>query len=248
MQFGATGKGRKGLDDGPQPKKKKQKTQASDTAADVVDSESQIPLPITNSEGDVKEKLEIRPGEKLSDFRQRVAAALPLTGLSKKGKKVDGLKDHRVTKHEKKLKRLQEGWRKEEARIREKEEEQKELAEEEQDEIDAMWEDKTMDLPVGKKGKKGKRRKVVGEVDGDEDEWEALRKKREQRKGLHDVVQEPPTFTRIPKEKFKVKNGAKVLVADIPNAVGSLRKREELGEERQTIIDTYRRLMEAKRN
>jgi hypothetical protein len=89
----------------------------------------------------------------------------------------------------------------------------------------------------------------VGEVDdGEEDPWEALKLKREERKGLHDVVQAPPTFTKLPTEKFKVKDGARVQVTDIPNAVGSLRKREELGEQRQGIIDTYRRLMEAKRN
>jgi hypothetical protein len=120
-----------------------------------------------------------------------------------------------------------------------------------------MWEDKTADLPqsssTGKKGKKGKnkgkRKLVAGEVDDrEEDPWEALRKKREQRKGLHDVVQEPPTFDRVPREIFKVKNGAKVNVGNVPNAAGSLRRREELGEQRQTIIDTYRKLMAAKRD
>ncbi|KAF2205667.1 hypothetical protein GQ43DRAFT_477159 [Delitschia confertaspora ATCC 74209] len=234
LQFQARGKGLKGLDDGPTPKKKKQKIE-QELPTDTVDSEAQA-IP------------KIKPGERLSEFAQRVNQALPLTGVQKKGKKVDGQKDHRVTKHEKKLLRLQAGWRKEEARIREKEQEERELAEEEQDEIDAMWEDKTADLPEGKKAKKGKRKKVVGEVDDKEDEWAALQAKREQRKGLHDVVQAPPTFTRVPREIFKVKNGAKVNVADVPNSAGSLRRREELGEARQTIIDTYRKLMEAKRN
>jgi hypothetical protein len=37
-------------------------------------------------------------------------------------------------------------------------------------------------------------------------------------------------------------------VGNVPNSVGSLRKREEIGEERKTIIDTYREMMAAKRN
>jgi hypothetical protein len=173
------------------------------------------------------------------------------------------LGDHRVTKHERHLKRLQEGWRKEEARIREKEQEAAELAEEENNELEAMWEDKTEEVAEGKKGKKGRKgrkRLVVGEVDDGDDEWEALRRKREAKereekegrkggiKGLHDVVQEPPTFTKVPREIFKVKNGARVNVDNVPSAAGSLRKREELGAERQGIIETYRKLMAAKRD
>jgi vacuolar-type H+-ATPase subunit I/STV1 len=134
--------------------------------------------------------------------------------------------------------------------------EERELAEEEQDELDAMWEDKTSDIPTTKtvngktkKVKKNKRKLLVGEVDnGSEDEWEALKKKRQERKGLHDVVSAPPTFDKVPREIFKVKNGAGAKVGNVPNAVGSLRKREELGEERKTIIDTYREMMAAKRN
>ncbi|KAF2112909.1 hypothetical protein BDV96DRAFT_497077 [Lophiotrema nucula] len=236
MHMKAKGRPRDGLDNGPRAKTQKRKAEDA-KPAEPVDSESQI-LP------------KIMPGEKLSDFSQRVNQALPLASVQRKGKKIEGVSDHKVTRHEKKLRRLQEGWRKEEARIRDKEQEERELAEEEQDEIDALWEDKTTDLPVGgKQGKKSKRKLVAGEVDvREEDPWEALKKKREERKGLHDVVQAPPTFTRIPKEIFKVKNGARVNVSNVPNAVGSLRKREELGEERQTIINTYRKLMETRRS
>ena len=207
------------------------------------------------------------PGESLADFRQRVNQALPLSGVSKTGKKVAGGDGHRVTKHERHLKRLQKGWREEEARIRDREAEAAELAEEENDELAAMWEDKTADLPStksgGKKGstKKGKRKLVVGEVDDDiGDEWEALRRKRELQeleekdgrkgaiKGLNDVVMEPPSFKKLPREIFKVKNGARVNVDNVPSAAGSLRKREELGAERQGIIETYRKMMAAKRD
>lgn len=254
MAFKERGKGpNKGLDNGKQPKKSKPqnggakggdnaKQQVGDN--DAIDSEAQVPT------------MKIMPGEKLSDFAQRVNQALPLAGVQRNGKKIAGVADHRVTRHEKKLKKLQKGWREEEARIRDKELEAQELAEEEQDEIDAMWEDKTADLPDGtttgpKKGKKKKgkgKRLLAGEVDlKEEDPWEALKKSREQRKGLHDVVQAPPTFTKIPREIFKVKDGARVNVGNVPVSAGSLAKREQLGEERQTIIDTYRKMMAANR-
>lgn len=255
MAFKARGNNRSGLDDGPKAKSKKSKMNPkAAAAAKIEDTTEPVETDTVDSEAQPQPKLTIQPGERLSEFAQRVNQALPLTGVNRNGKKIPGVRDHRVTRHEKKLKRLQSGWRKEEERIRDKELEAQELAEEERDEVDAMWEDKTADLPGssegnGKKGskKKVKRRLVAGEVDEKDDPWEALKKSRVQRKGLHDVVQAPPTFDRIPREIFKVKNGAKVNVNNVPNQAGSLRKREELGEQRQTIIDTYRALMAAKR-
>jgi hypothetical protein len=197
--------------------------------------------------------LKIQPGESMMEFRARVDAALPLSGISKSGKKIAGVSDHRVTKHERKLKRLQKGWREEEARIRDKEQEERELAEEEDDEQAAMWEDKTSELPSAtskkkKAAKKNKRRLLVGEVDNNsEDEFEALKRKREGRKGLHDVVSAPPTFTKVPREIFKVRNGAGAKVGNVPNSVGSLRKREEVAEERRGVIETYREVMARRR-
>jgi hypothetical protein len=61
------------------------------------------------------------------------------------------------------------------------------------------------------------------------------------------VVTAPPTFDRVPREVFKVKNGARVNVGNVPTSAGSLMRREQLGEERMTIIDTYRKLMAAKK-
>jgi hypothetical protein len=250
MAFSQGGpKKRSGLDDGT-VKTKKQKKQA---AAEAVEKDN------ANNKSEEQTQsnsvLKIQPGESMREFRARVDAALPMSGISKSGKKVAGVSDHRVTKHERHLKRLQKGWREEEARIREKEMEAKELAEEEQDELDAMWEDKTSDLPTTrtvngktKKAKKNKRKLLVGEIDnGSEDEWEALKKKRQERKGLHDIVHAPPTFDKVPREIFKVKNGAGAKVGNVPNSAGSLRKREELGEERQKMIEKYREMMAAKR-
>ncbi|KAH7113773.1 hypothetical protein B0J11DRAFT_139909 [Dendryphion nanum] len=266
------GKRRSGLDDGISKTKKQRKEQerekkqasekqtssnskltekegnnvSGEQGDDVVDSEAQPVAPV----------LKIQPGERLSEFNSRVNQALPLSGISKaSNKKIPGMgPDHRVTKHEKKLKRLQAGWRKEEARIRDKEDEERELAEEDEDEMDAMWENKTAEplRAVGKKkgGKKNKRKRVVGEVDDKEDAWDELQKRKiGERKGMHDVVQEPPSFDKVPREIFKVKNlgGAKVDVGNVPKGVGSLARREELGRERVGIIETYRQLMKGKR-
>ncbi|KAJ4356674.1 uncharacterized protein N0V89_004710 [Didymosphaeria variabile] len=253
MAFQQNPKRRSGLDDGAKPKKAPKQTTQKPSQHSAATETEQASLPNSEAQALPKPELKIMPGESLSEFRQRVNQALPLSGISKTGKKTPGLGDHRVTKHERHLKRLQEGWRKEEARIRDKEQEAAELAEEERDELDAMWEDKTAELPSAaggkkKKAKKGKKKLVVGEVDDKgEDEWEALRRKREERKGLHDVVLEPPSFKKVPREIFKVKGGAKVNVGNVPNAAGSLRKREELGEERQGIIETYRKIMAEKR-
>ena len=136
MAYSKTGKHRNGLDNGAKPKKTPKtpaQTKSVPKTAAEVEKES-----APSSEEQVSQTLKIMPGESLSDFRQRVNQALPLTGVAKTGKKTPGLGDHRVTKHERHLKRLQEGWRKEEARIREKEQEAAELAEEENNELEAM--------------------------------------------------------------------------------------------------------------
>jgi antitoxin (DNA-binding transcriptional repressor) of toxin-antitoxin stability system len=243
---------RSGLDDGLVKTKRQKKQEQQQKPSDDTEQDNGGKSELQQKADKVE--LRIQPGESMAEFKARVDQALPLSGLSKSGKKVAGVSDHRVTKHERKLKRLQKGWREEEARIREKEQEERELAEEEEDEQKAMWEDKTSELPTTtngkkKKAKKNKRKLLAGEVDNNsEDEWEALKKTREKRKGLHDVVSAPPEFTKTPREIFKVKNGAGAKVGNVPNSVGSLRKREEIGEERKTIIDTYREMMAAKRN
>jgi hypothetical protein len=267
MAFSANGaapakpKKRSGLDDGlVQTKKQKRAaalaaSSASNEQQQQQQQQQQKQLAAKTAEAQAKAIPKIQPGESMAEFSQRVDAALPLAGISKTTKKITGgAPDRRITKHEKRLKRLQAGWREEEARIRDKEDEARELAEEDDDEAAALWEDKTADLdadpnklrPNGKKAKKKPKRKmVVGEVDDSDDEWEKLQRRREtqKQKGVHDVVSAPPTFTRVPREIFKVKNGAKVNVDNVPASAGSLRKREELGEERKTIIDTYRELM-----
>jgi len=94
------------------------------------------------------------------------------------------------------------------------------------------------------KNKKAKKKRAVGEVeDGENDPWARIKRDRgEVKVGLNDVVQAPPTFTKVPKEKFKVR-GARVEVEDVPKASGSLRRREELGEVRKSVVEGYRQMM-----
>jgi len=234
----------KGLDDGVKQTKKQKK------AANAI-AEGRAPAPEAEPKAEMPT---IRPGEKLSDFAARVDAALPVSGLinksGKNGKDPLGLKVGR-TKTEKRMHRMYAEWRVEEAKIQERREEAREKAEEEMyDEngkVKISWDDD--DEPGaatgGKKKKgKGKKKKAIGEIDdGNDDPWAELKKKRgEEKNKVSDVYQAPPTFTRIPKEKFKVR-GARVDVEDVPKASGSLRRREELGEVRKSVVEAYREMM-----
>ena len=240
MQLHRTGKGLKGLDDGrPEQsnssgKKRKRKGEG--------DADATNPTPDSNTNDDVQEppKLKIQPGERLTDYAARVDQALPVSGLIAKQNKVDGVREQRKTKHEKKLQRLVNNWKAEEAKRIEKAQDEWDDAEEEEDENNAVWEAQGMDLATGKKkGKKGGR-------NGDDDPWAQLRKKRDKPKGVFDVVQAPPTFVgRAPRE-FKIKDGAKIGVSNVPN-MGSVRRQEILSETRADVIARYRQMMQAKR-
>ncbi|EAS34971.3 uncharacterized protein CIMG_00325 [Coccidioides immitis RS] len=216
----------------------------------------------------------ILPGEKLSDYAARVDQALPLSGVARKAgntgaSKMDAdirnLREHRQTKHEKRLLRLQKGWREEEAKIREKEEAEREEREAEDEEVNDTWKQWEAEAGHGKKKKKkkkgGKKKKKNGAAaaDGpdysddsdDDDPWAKLNKKKCAAQPLNpfDVVQAPPENLAKVKEIFKVHgiNGAKVDVANVPAAAGSLRRREELASHRQSIVEEYRRIMAEKR-
>ncbi|KAI2085907.1 hypothetical protein LOZ36_003654 [Ophidiomyces ophidiicola] len=212
------------------------------------------------------------PGEKLSEFAIRVDQALPLSGVSRaagnnRSSKVDAdirdIREHRQTKHEKRLLRLQTQWRKDDVRIREKEEAEREELEAQNEEVDETWKQWEMEAGNGKrkkkKGSKKKRKKGgedaddvgVPESDGDDDPWAKLNKKKRTTRPMNpfDVVQAPPEKLTSVREVFKVHGmaGAKVDVANVPAAAGSLRRREELATHRQDIVDEYRRVMAAKR-
>ncbi|KAI1002105.1 hypothetical protein K3495_g6096 [Podosphaera aphanis] len=227
----------KGLDDGLKATKSKKKRQLAK------DDENQAPQAPVHTQIP-----SIRPGEKMSEFSARVDAALPVSGLinkSTRGKKDPlGLKMGR-TKTERRMQKMYDEWRIEDARRKEKRLEIAELAEEEEMDENGQVQWK-LDMPMlapkrGKKNKKGKRKRLIGEVDdGEDDPWAKIKKDRNEiRPGLHDVVQAPLTITKLPKEKLKVR-GAAVKVGNIPKASGSLRRREELNEIRKSIVEGYR--------
>lgn len=245
MMFQQGKKLRSGLDDGIKPTKKQKKAAEAEkdgkTAVPVVDV-SKIEMPT------------IKPGEKMSEFSARVDAALPISGLinktGKNGKDPLGLKVGR-TKTEKRMHRMYAEWREQEEKIQDKRQEAMEIAEEEEldDQGRVKWKvDTNEDEQPGKK-KKGKgKKKAIGEIDdGNDDPWAVLKKSRNEGPNrLGDVYKAPPTFTKIPTEKFKVR-GARVEVDDVPKAAGSLRRREELGEERRSVVEGYRQMMKENR-
>jgi hypothetical protein len=215
----------------------------------------------------------ILPGERLFDFATRVNQALPLSGISKRSShkstlgshNLPAFRDHRLTKHEKHLRRMQQQWRAEEARIREREAEEQEEKEAEHEEQLEVWKEWDREAGKdkakgGKKKKKGKKREGPNDNnqdnndddgndnggDDDDDPWAKLNERARAKRPINpfEVAQAPPQLIK-PKEVFKVRGtgGAKVNVANVPAAAGSLRRREELAEERKSIVEEYRRLM-----
>ena len=235
MQLRTTGKGYKGLDNGRPQQATGQKRKRK--AGDEIEVEPQTQ--IDDAENPV---LKIQPGERLGDYAARVDQALPVAGLIAKNNKTDGNREQRKTKHEKKLQRLVNNWKAEEAKRIEKAQEEWDEAEEQEDENQAIWEAQDAELLGGKKGKKGRKGRRGSDA---EDPWAELKKKRDKPKGVFDVVQAPPQFTRTPKE-FKIKDGAKIGVSNVPNA-GSVRRQEILAETRADVIARYRQMMQAKR-
>ncbi|KAJ6036650.1 hypothetical protein N7540_000929 [Penicillium herquei] len=250
MQYQTTGRrAPSGLETGERKENNKRKREAEDAKKESQNKKHAKNQPekaeSTAAEEAKKAMPKILPGEKLSDFAARVDRALPLSEMTKSAKGGIKTKDHKMTKHEKHLRRLQEGWRKDDARIKEKEQAEREEREFEMaDELEMLkgWE---RDMRGGK-AKKKNLRKGDGE-DDDPDPWAKLKKKdKERQANPFDVAKAPPTLAK-PREIFKIRGGAKVDVANIPNAVGSLRRREELAGERRNIVEEYRRLMAEKR-
>ena len=225
-----------GLDDGVVKSKKRKRTPAiigataQDTASSTVESAT----------------LNIKPGERYQDFSARVDAALPVSGLVGRGTKgvrdLPGVKKQR-TKMEKKMHRIYAEWREVEAKRKEALEEAKDEAEDQELELISTT------IPT-MKSKKGKKRK--GAESDDEDPWAAVARNRQAGVssgglvGLHDVVQAPPQL-KAQKAKFRVLDGAKVDVLDVPSKAGSLRRREELGEARRSVVEGYREMMRVRK-
>lgn len=194
----------------------------------------------------------IKPGERMSEYSARVDAALPLSKLINKGKNgvqsLPGVKQPR-TKMERKMHRMYKEWREVEAKRKEKvEEEREEIEDGNLGSGDVAY--------IGDKPRTGRKRK--GPSSEDDDPWAVVGRDREARArsenatnrglvGLHDVVTAPPRLSKVPREKFRVTNGAKVDVIDVPGSAGSLRRREELGLARRSVVEGYRQMMKERK-
>lgn len=165
--------------------------------------------------------LTIRPGERLSEFNARVDAALPLAGIIKKsmpggagGKDPLGLAKTYRTRQERKLHKLYDQWRQDDAKIKEKEAEAREEAEERDAALDetlgVKW---RLDFQQasGGKGKASRKRRANDAGGGDDDDvWAAFNRKKGAatkstvRAGVHDTVEAPPELTKIDSSKFNL--------------------------------------------
>jgi hypothetical protein len=255
MQYRTTGKrAPSGLETGEKKQNRKRKRDGEDKGTP---QKKQTPAQEPTKE--VKQAVpKILPGERLSEFAARVDRELPLSAMTKNTQGAVKVRDHKMTKHEKHLRRLQAGWREEEARIKEREQaEREERAAEMEDHLDILkeWELEARDGKAKKKGTVPKKKKkssqgedgAADSGDDDPDPWAKLKKRdKERQANPFETAQAPPELIK-PREIFKIRGGAKVDVANVPNAVGSLRRREELAGERRNIVEEYRRLMAERR-
>lgn len=201
-----------GLDNGnklPKKLKKKREVPVEKPATDPTNSADAKTQAKAEQTG-----LKIQPGESLRDFSLRVDQALPLSSLPKQNVNANlslpedlrekEKKSQYLTKHNKRLARMQSEWRNTEAKLKAKEEEEAEENVEKIEEQKLLWD------AVRTTGKKGKK-KVV-----DDDPWKELEKKRRAEEGrlgkgrnvaglsAKDQVQAPPTLGKI-KNIFKEK-------------------------------------------
>ncbi|KAK4692761.1 hypothetical protein P7C71_g4509, partial [Lecanoromycetidae sp. Uapishka_2] len=218
---------RSGLDDGNRPSKKQKPTKlvADENTAPVLKA---LPTPT------------IQPFEPLSLFGARVDAALPFSGLTKKG---GGGKEgkERQTKTERKMQRMYREWREQDRRRKEKREEE---ADEKMDE----GEEEVLAMKKGKRKSGKKKRGGPGNGqrdDDDEDPWAHIQAKpidevasRAGLVGLHDVVLAPPKFSKVPRGKKDL---------NIGKGEGGLKRQAELAEARRSVVEGYRQMMSQKR-
>lgn len=230
MAFQKTGKRPDGLDDdnrGPRNGKTKRNEMLAQTSA--------VTAPRSSRDGEIPI---IRPDEHMSDFGARVNRHLPISGLVN-NKKVDGARQSQ-TRTEKKIQRKINSWREEQARRKDREEEARDLAVQD-DAIDSK-------LVESRWLERLDRKKRLRRPESDDDPWAKLNLDRGQRLGLRDVAQAPPTFRTTGLRKLKVNDGAAVDVANVPTKAGSMRKREHLQVARSDIIKSYRNRMNGRRH
>lgn len=201
-----------GLDDGTKNKKKqkekkeqKQKKTPDDPNKDK--PESATTTTANDTSDTTTTALKIRPGERLADFALRVDQTLPLSSVPRYSTKQTQLtKDMQqkayLTKHNKRLARMQSQWREDEERLKTKRAEADEDALEQREEDGMLW----MDVDEARKSKKGKKGKREGDI------WDEVKKKRKDAGGggglgglnAGTAAQAPPVLKGV-KNMFKEK-------------------------------------------
>lgn len=179
---------RNGLDDGIREKKgkgsqKKMNASNSDskssrTQQGQAQSDESATQPSSSTATTVAPMPKILPGERLSDFSLRVDQSLPLTGVPKHGTRINvpGLNIKTpLTKHNKRLARMQRDWRTQEAKIRDRKEEEEDDLAEKREEDGLLW----LGVEAGKTGGKGKKKKKRDKED-EADPWKVLERKRKE--------------------------------------------------------------------
>ena len=223
---------RSGLDDGIRPKRRKASEPPTFSESQTQPSTTTLPT--------------IQPHEPLSSFGARVDAALPFSGLSKRGGGGKELGAERRTKTEKKMQKMQKEWREEEQRRKEKIEAEEDEAIVVEGDLDSLA--KTEPKAVRRFGK---RKREIGGRPGSrndtEDIWAHIKGKRIEDDGekatsgligLHDVVQAPPSFSKPPRSRNDPSQYQKF---------GGLKQKFELSHARTSVVEGYRQMMKARR-
>ena len=185
-------------------------------------------------------QLQIRGGEKLSDFGARVDQALPIADLVRKSNKRS--KDYhrsqevsiKETPHSVRHVRNHKGMQ-----------EKTHSAAADHSKIVQKTESRIADdkIPVNTSFAKRGRLRPGSDVDHDKDPWGVLEAKRNKPLSLHDIAKSPPELQTLRRAKKMSKLG---LVGSRANV--SPRKREDLENARKATIKNYRRMMAERRN
>ncbi|KAI4156676.1 MAG: hypothetical protein LQ340_000076 [Diploschistes diacapsis] len=181
------------------------------------------------------------PSERMEKLSARVDISFPITGHTKtsRGAELVSTKASQ-TKTERKLQRMQEEWRALDAR-------RKERVKEAREEVEAQYQHTEFWKAVAPKRKISKHSRGTQSArmaNGEHDPLMCTGAKQGRSGslvGLHDVVKEPPRMSCIPTKKLQSRNGAAFDPFVIPEASGSIYKREQLSEVRREVIDGYRK-------
>jgi Skp family chaperone for outer membrane proteins len=222
---------RSGLDDGAKAagasKKKRRKVDSSSTSTSTSTSKpndepnlstaaaTTATATATASDAPSTASLKIKPNESLSSFSARVDQSLPLSSVPKhktKQTQIAGLEKVKtpLSKHNKRLARMQKEWRNTEQKLKAKEEEIADELAEKREEDQLVWLGAGVDPSNPSSGSKKRRKRGGKHVHDDADPWKILERKRREegelrQRSLQDVVTAPPVLKPL-KNIFKDKS------------------------------------------